>query len=65
MSARDDLHAELEQWMHSHTADALLDAYAHELAEQIRNAPGWCDGEWMDSRDRDHAAALIDPEADR
>jgi len=36
----------------------------HEAAEKIRNAPGWCgeDKEWMDSRDRNHAADLIDPE---
>lgn len=35
---------------------------AHELAEKIRSAPGWVHGEWMDSRDRDFAADLIDPE---
>lgn len=37
-------------------------AVAHELAEKVRSSPGWLpDGEWMDSRDRDHAVKLIYP----
>ena len=42
--------------------DAALNEHAHELAERIRNSEGWRpSGEWMDSRDRDHAARLVDP----
>lgn len=42
--------------------------HAHELAEKIREAGGpavphlLVGGFWWDSRDRDHAADLIDPE---
>lgn len=42
-------------------AEDLVDSLLHEAAEKIRNSPGWCQGEWMDSRDREHAAKLIDP----
>lgn len=51
--------------------DEALDAYAHELAEKIRNADGpaatglLVGGFWWDERDRDHAADLIDPEVAR
>lgn len=39
----------------------LIDDLLHEEAEKVRNSPGWCEGEWMDSRDREYAADLIDP----
>lgn len=34
--ARFELFNELRQWMHSHTANELIDAFAHQLAEQQR-----------------------------
>lgn len=34
--ARFELFNELRQWMHSHTANALIDAFAHQLAEKQR-----------------------------
>lgn len=47
--------------------DEVLADHAHELAERIRNSEGPINGGvlgglWMDSRDQDHAAGLIDPE---
>jgi hypothetical protein len=46
-----------------------MDAYAHELAEKIRNDEGPLGRGliigpfWGDDRDREYAADLIDPEA--
>lgn len=34
--ARGELFNELRQWMHAHTANALIDAFAHQLAERQR-----------------------------
>lgn len=34
--ARFELFNELRQWMHSHTANALIDAFARQLAERQR-----------------------------
>lgn len=36
MKERDELFNELRQWMHSHTANALIDDFAHALAEKQR-----------------------------
>lgn len=38
MSAREELFNELRQWMHEGEARELIDAYAHELAEEIQDA---------------------------
>lgn len=76
MSARDTLVTTLTNLLavstrgrmdtHRAKAEALVDdalkEHAHGLAEKIRESPGWCHGEWMDSRDRNHAANIIDPE---
>ncbi|MFJ6215056.1 hypothetical protein ACIQGZ_17225 [Streptomyces sp. NPDC092296] len=38
-----------------------IEAHIREqVATEIETAPGWCgpDNEWMDSRDRDHAARI-------
>jgi hypothetical protein len=47
----------------SRDAERLVNDFAHELAEQIRNAPEASEA-WGDDyyRGRDDAAALIDPE---
>lgn len=68
MSARDDLHEAIcgdgcGVPKRCERTDGLIEAYTHELAEQIRAA----DLEWgrvpdMDARD---AADLIDPKAQR
>lgn len=63
MGAREDIFMEL-CGVHEgaeERANKLIDDLLHEAAEKIRSSPGWCEGEWMDSRDRDHAAKLIDP----
>lgn len=43
--ARDELFDNLRQWMHSHTANALIDDFAHALAEKQR--------EWLRSQGYD------------
>lgn len=63
MTAREELIEALTQGS-AHSAEyagLLIDNLLEEEAEKIRNSPGWCQGEWMDSRDREHAASLIDP----
>ncbi|MGC9439275.1 hypothetical protein [Streptomyces sp. WG5] len=71
MSARDDMDAFLAchglSVIDRQKAQWFMADFAHELAEQIRNSEGPINGGvlgglWMDSRDQDHAADLIDPE---
>lgn len=72
MGAREELKSYLISALNQETiypheaeeaAEKLINDLVHEEAEKIRNSPGWCQGEWMDSRDREHAADLIDPYA--
>ncbi|MEV7814270.1 hypothetical protein AB0P05_26625 [Streptomyces flaveolus] len=56
VSARDAVHRLFESGRTSYRLDAYLDAYAHELAEKIRNEPS--------PRDPDDYGALVDAGAD-
>ncbi|KQX43519.1 hypothetical protein ASD97_25950 [Streptomyces sp. Root63] len=62
MGAREELFRRVAgSFVDEDRANKLIDDLLHEEAQKIRNSPGWFEGEWMDSRDRDHAADLIDP----
>lgn len=67
MSARDQLfRGVVGSFVDEERANKLIDNLLHEAAETIRNSEGPKEpfgGEWADSRDRDHAANLIDPYA--
>lgn len=69
MTARDDLRTALLQGWERYNperADLLIDAFAHELAEQIRaetlNYERWAGPGTEHSRGTRNAATLIDPE---
>lgn len=61
MSARDELFLWIDDSLSTETASQLIDAYAHELAEQIRNDdfPGYREERFYTGVEA--AADLIDP----
>ena len=67
MTAREDLIRSVYSKLSQNQMEELVDAFAHELAEKIRNdegpfGKGLVVGPfWGEDRDREYAANLIDP----
>lgn len=65
IAARDAVEGQMADDGDGHLVDELLDAYAHELAEKIREHAGSDGLDYYSPQGLYEAADLIDPEPDR